>query len=190
MAKKWTKEEEDYLRKKYPGRKSVAFIAKKLGRTEHAIIEKAYRLHIVKGLYYTEKQIEYLEKNSSKKSYEYIAKRLNRSYISVKKKMMYLGLGQTYSTDRLTLADVSRIVRKDHSFLKKSWIGLHGLPAEKVGRNLFIDQQDLIDFMKCNPTLWDATKVDDTLFGRYEWFQEKRKEDFELMVQKRWKDVI
>ena len=47
-----------------------------------------------------------------------------------------------------------------------------------------------VDFMLENPKRWDATKCDKYFFMKYDWFEEKRKADFEKMVGKKWGDVV
>lgn len=190
-GKSWTEAEKEYLRQNYRY-DNIDACAEHLGRTRQAIMEKAYRLKIKSGRYLTSSEKEYLDRFQSK-SNQMLMKALGRNNASVRKmrKTHDIGSIRDCRCGEYVLSEIGEMMCKHKSTISKIWVKRRGLKAKKVGKRfVFVKEKDLIQFLKDNPTLWDATKVDDTLFSRYKWFQEKKKSDFDKMVQKRWKDVI
>ena len=100
MARKWTEEEVDFLRKNYwktDLKKEVVgweYLQKNLNRTKNSISLKARRLGLCgkSPTTWSAKDLDYLEDNYGFISVEGIAKKLNRSREAVRQKAQLLGL--------------------------------------------------------------------------------------------------
>jgi len=91
---KWTKGEENFLKRKY-GEMSPKELADLLGRTKSSITHKASQLGVTKEKkYWTEEEIEVLKKNYHKKTAEEIADLLGRTENSVTHKARRLGVAK------------------------------------------------------------------------------------------------
>ena len=100
MQRKWTKDEEEYLRKWY-GKKTTEEIKNHLNRTVNSVRRKADSLGItdvsnkIRGTEWKELELKYLKKWYGKKSISEIAKKLNRTKCSVQGKATRLGLADS-----------------------------------------------------------------------------------------------
>ncbi|MGE7305723.1 hypothetical protein AAXE64_27840 [Priestia megaterium] len=134
--KRWTDEEEEYL-KAYSAKLTVKELAAELGRNNKAIRDKAKRLGIELsatngGTHWTDEDVAALEKYWSYVTIEGIAKKLNRTVLSVTNKAKHLGLGSPvdYSIDSMSLSRLSEVVGVDYKTMKE-WHKSLGLPAKK-----------------------------------------------------------
>ena len=105
---KWSKEEIDYLKTEYSkiDGKSITNIvpkiAKKLKRTEASIRNKAYKLKIThREKYYTNEEINFLEKNYDKLSMDDMSTILKKDKSNICRKMKELGLKKTKRTKNI-----------------------------------------------------------------------------------------
>lgn len=182
----WTEEDVNKLIE-YAKEYDVKTIAELMNRTEQAIFIKANRLNIT--LYknkraWTSEEERIFSELWGQISIEVIAKKLSRSIYSLKVKAIRMGLGSVISnnTDVLTVSDITNVlgVTRDKviSWSKK---GLK-LKTKKISNNkkfYYVEWNDLINFLKNNQDLWDASKVDYYMLGEeYDWLIKKRKEDF------------
>lgn len=90
-GEKWSKEEIEVLREKYPS-KSARELTKTLNRSKNAIHLKASELNIRSDREWYAREIEFLEKNYGIRSIPKIAEKLDRSEKSVREKIQSLGL--------------------------------------------------------------------------------------------------
>lgn len=167
----WTEEDLDYLRQNY-GIIPVEDIIEKFGVNKQALIQCCFRHGINSNRYFSKDEEEYIIENFGRLSARTIAKKLGRSYDSVKVKIYRMGLGRLVdNSDKLHLAEVSRMVNKDKETIKTTWVR-HGLKIQKVGKYSMISQDNLAKVMKNNPHLYDATECDD-YFEFYDWFHKR-----------------
>ena len=185
----WTKEEEQILAELYKKGVLVADIAKQLGRTRSSVIQKAMRTPDLKHKkYYTDEEKEYIDKYIGRMSVQKMAKKLNKKYESLK-----VYITDNYGSVRdnaqgLTCADVARILGVDRNTVLH-WCKQKGLKNRKVGRYRIVNEKDLFSFLEQNQKIWDATKCESWFFQSCDWFNKKRKKDFDAMVNKRWGSV-
>lgn len=99
MAKKWTKEEVELLKKVYPT-KSKKELEKLFQRNMSAITFKANHLNLKRQQYWTKKEEEYLVNNYAKYSDEELSIKLNRSIPGIRNKASRLGLRKNYKKPR------------------------------------------------------------------------------------------
>lgn len=182
-GREWTNEEKEYLKANYSSN-SIDAIAEHLNRSRKSVIVKACRMNLKSGYFLSEKQIAEMEKYYFK-SNVYFAKKFGKSDRSIIKCRNRLGIGMASETDMLCLADVARVTGTSYQSIKMRW-RKKGLIAYKSGLYVFVTEKNLITFLQANPELWDATKCDKAFFQRFEWFEEKRKADFNRMIEKRW----
>ena len=102
-----------------------------------------------------------------------IARKLGRTFSSVKSKRISLGISRfTDQTDKLTLNQVAELVGVSKSNIGKTWVP-NGLKCKKTGRLVLVAESALIAFMQKNPRLWKASKCDYYFFCKYPWFKER-----------------
>lgn len=181
----WTEEEFKILEENYPVR-TPQEVADMIGRTKASVVRMACIRKVEGSRYFTQEERDYIEKSVGKMSYSYIAKKLGRTYDSIKKYTNKNYCNNYNNANHLTGAEVGRILGLNRSAIYKNWSGEGKLKLKKVGRNVFISEKELIDYLKANPNRWDATKVDKSFFSKYKWFEEKHKADFDKMIKKRW----
>lgn len=122
---------------------------------------------------WTKEEEELLIKLSETKTESGIAKALNRSAASVKCKRCRMGiLPVMEQTDKLTGAEIGRLVGMDKSNIYKTWEE-KGLKMQTLGRYKMVSEKQLVKFMKEHPELWKASKCDYYYFGRYKWFKDR-----------------
>lgn len=85
---------------------------------------------------WTKQETEYLEKFYEKRGVSYIAKKLNRTVHSVKKKARTLGLN-AYICEDLYVRTIARCFNS-HPRIVNRWIEKYGLPYKTVQRGTFI----------------------------------------------------
>ena len=111
---------------------------------------------------WTEKEVAYLEKYYEKVGTEFIAKKLGRSKISVRKKAGKIGYN-AYICEKLYVRTIARCFHSDPSVIYR-WIDKFGLPFTKVKRGEMICK--LIDVDK----FWKWAEVNKELipWSKYE----------------------
>jgi hypothetical protein len=130
---------------------------------------------------WTEREIEYLEDKWGYKSVNAMARSLNRSPVAVILKAKRLGKTSIYTSgDYLSANRVARLMKVDIHTVTDYWIAKKGLkcsrkPMRLKRRIIIIRLDDLVDFLKNHPGLWDSRKL--VLHGlgfEYEWLRGKR----------------
>jgi len=195
VYKKWTEEEERYL-KKYYGIKTMKEIQEKLQRSHNSIFKKAKRLNLTVSMKrWNEEEINYLTERWGYETIEKIANKLKRSTNSVKKKANELNLGPSRiaNGDFLTTGDIGYLLNKNPNLICK-WIKKGYIRGRRfgVGKIFQVRIDDFIIFLKKHPHRWDASKVKidfikpylHTKFRLPNWFQEKVDNDLNLALQK------
>mgnify|MGYP003305117869 CR=1 FL=1 len=127
---------------------------------------------------WTDKEVERLIKLSENYSLTDIAKKLNRSVYSVKNKLASLDINGplTDRTYKWTFTQITESLGLGPRVVNTTFVK-YGLKFEKTGRYCLVKEQDLLDFLKENPNLWDASKAECYLFCEYDWFLEKLEKD-------------
>lgn len=130
------------------------------------------------GRRWTQAELDTLENMIGTFTVATIARKLGRSFDSVNIKLNRMGLsGFEKSTDLLTMHQVCLMLGVESRTVKKKWKD-HGLKMFRKGNYIVIRQKDLINFLKNNQEIWNATRVqDDSLIMGYPWYKEKRKTD-------------
>lgn len=182
---RWTKEETERLKEMAEAGKSRKKIAKALGRTEHAVDMKLFRLGIQirrKNRSWTpEEDAEFAaDWNNPEKSNQYLCRKYNRTRIALIDRAFKLELGpRPYNDMYLTIPAVSEEMQVSYDRVY-TWIRL-GLKtkANRSGRGKYlIRQEDLLEFLKTLQDLFNASLVSGYLFSNEpEWLKEKRKKD-------------
>lgn len=188
MAKALTSEKQEIIRKYYPVL-TPQEVADMVGMKKQSVIAWAHNHGISNNRYWTKQEEEYLVKKYGKMTVAEIAKKLKKSYRAVMDKINHLGIGNYFSNSLdLSLAEVCRLVGRDKETIKTTWVK-YGLIITKKGKFSMIREQDLLDFMRNNPNRWNATKCESWYFDRYDWYQEKKKKDWEALRKERWKNA-
>lgn len=185
MRRKWTEEETEFLRKNYKkiGPSECAAI---LERTVESIWVKARRMNLNSGRYFTDKQRRYIENNIGKIPLSVIAKRTGHSYDAVRVYISRNGLSHVSSTNnRMTVKEFSRLMHIDDGTIRHTY-AKYGLSITKAGRFCTVDIDEAMEWLRTHPERWDATRCEKWFFQRYAWFEEKRKVDFDRMIERRW----
>lgn len=188
MAVKWSKEDEDRLIEMNAKRVSVSRMAKRLGRTETAIVLRLTKLGVqlnVKGRRWTkEEEQNFVQgwKNEAL-SNEALARRFNRSWHALQEKACAMDLGpRPHDFLYLTVQDIctEMQVSADRVY---NWfnMGLKSHPGGSKRRKYLVDVDDLLAFLKAHPRLFNAARVSRCLFcDEPDWFIKKRIADREL----------
>lgn len=182
----WTTEKDAYLKVHYSYR-NITEIAEHFGKTRQSVMTRASRLGLKSGRFLTEEQKSIIE-NQSNKSNQKLSAQLGKDELTIRKARKLYGCTLIDGNfDRLTCAEIGRLVGKDKSTISKCWCGKGGLRSKVIGKRYrFVKITDLIKWMQEHPSKWDATKCDNYFFGKYEWFRKKLKDDFDKMVERRW----
>ena len=164
-------------------------IANNLGRCVTTIKRYCIKNGLRSERYWTEDEDKYLEERIPYNNYSSIAKKLGRSVVSVKCRASQKGIAYYMNKDTYNLAEIAEILGKSkkaiHNLVKSK-----KLKSRMINNHRAISEESLVEFMLENPKRWDATKVDRYFFMKYDWFEEKRKADFDKMVGKKWGDVV
>lgn len=194
----WTSSEIEYLKDNWH-KKKTEDIANKLGRTYRAVYNKARQLGLGPNKahpnrWWTKEEEEYLAEYWGVYSVECLAKKLNRTAISIQQKARKLKLGPfieagDYITLNQLLFELRGGISKGKTYTKQQWIE-KGLP---VINKKIIDQKVKVvridDFWKWaeeNRTLIDFSKLEENALGKEpDWVKEQRKADIEMRRFKR-----
>lgn len=180
--KDWTEQEIRYMQQWY-GKKPVKVIAKNLYRSYNSVQRKAQTLGLttpnIKSTRkaWTEEELDYLERNYTKRSCTFIAKKLNRTITSIKRKANTLGLN-AYIHDEVHVKTMARCFDADSRMINR-WIDKFELPCKKVKRgNAEFKTIDVKTFWK-----WAKDHQDIIPWSKYELYS--------LLPQPEWlKDTI
>lgn len=182
---RWTDEEIKKLKEMAKAGKSKKKIAATLGRTEHAVDMKLFRLGIQirkKNRFWTpEEDAEFAaDWSNPEKSNQYLCRKYNRTRIALIDRAFMLGLGSRPISDMyLTIPAVSEEMQVSYDRVY-TWIRL-GLKTRKnrSGRGKYlIRQEDLLKFLEAHQDLFNASLISDYLFhSEPDWLKEKRKRD-------------
>lgn len=182
----FTEEDKRIIEKYYPI-KTPAEVAAMLGRSPGTIRCYASRNKIPNNRYWRKEEINYMMEKFGVMTIEGIARKLGRTEVSVESKIERCNMGSLISNvDGLCISEVARLVGRDRTGITKTWIRRYGLKTYKKGKYKVIKEKDLINFMKSNPKLWDATECETYFFERFDWFREKRIADRNKMCERRW----
>lgn len=185
-SEKWTVEEENELRTmstKYHYKR----IAKKLGKTENAIILKARKLKIVlvqDWRKWTKAEEQDLKKHWGNYSIERIAQMMGRSIYAIKVKATRMALGymSQHNGKQLSISDISKILNVRSERISSTWLKT-GLTAKKksVTKNhsyYCVEVENLLLFLENHQDLWNSVYLEKNIFGEEpEWLLAKRKFD-------------
>lgn len=182
----WTDEEIEYLRENYQT-KSALEIGKAIDRTENAVFVKCNKLGFKKMI--TDEQVDFIERNICNMSVVDIAKTIGKTPQSVRSKMFRSDIPTIkYAYDGMTMSECALVVHKADSVIGRTWVK-RGLKYKRINSYNMVANREFIRFCKENQDLWDATDCEQYYFLECDWFEEKRKRDFERMVEKRWGNV-
>lgn len=181
---KWKQWEYEYLLNNY-GLVPMDELCVTLNRKRSAIIQYAYTHNISSNRYFSREEHEYIISHMGIKSFEEIGKKLNRQPEAIRTHAFRNGYTHTYSNSRITQSEASNLVHRDKETLKRIWTK-YGLKIFKVGRHSMIPINNLLDVMKNNPKLWDATDCESWYFRKYDWFTKKRESDFNKLIERKW----
>ena len=129
------------------------------------------------GRKWTDEELVLLEELTEKYPLETVARRLNRTKEAVFLKRQRIGIGgYMANTDMLTRNTVSKILGIENRTLQ--YWERKGLKSYRKRPYVMYRQEDIIKYMREQPEDWNAARVtDDTMFMRYDWYKEKRKND-------------
>lgn len=182
---KWTEEQEEYLRENYR-KKGPAHCAEYIGKSVASIWRKANKMDLNSGRYFTEKERKYIEKNIGKVALRDMAKRTGHTYDAIRIYISRNGFAHVSSTNnRMTIREFSRLLNIDDQTIRKTY-AKYGLQITKAGKFCTVDIDEAVEWLRTHPERWDASKCEKWFFNRYAWFEEKRKADFQKMVERRW----
>lgn len=185
MSELWTEEEKEFLQNNY-AKLGPQACADHLGRTKAAIWRKAWKMDIGAGRYFTDKEKKFIDKNIGKIPLKTIAKRTGHSYESIKTYICRHGYANASSTNnRMTISEFARLMNIPHKTVITTYVK-HGLNVKKAGKFKTVDIDEAMEWLRTHPERWDATRCEKWFFQRYEWFEAKRKVDFQKMVERRW----
>jgi hypothetical protein len=165
MAKCWTEEENEYMRKHY-GKTPREEIARVLNRTIPALNNQAKKLGLrEKTPVWTPEEEQFLRENWHSVSIGVIAEKLGRTETSIKTKQKRMKLGPQIHPGMFVLRDICNLLGMDHRRIKR-YIKAGYLRAKKAplrGRSvMLIHPANLRKFLRNHPDAWDARVVDIT----------------------------
>ena len=129
------------------------------------------------GKAWSQEDLIRLEELTEKYPLSTVARILNRSENAVFLKRQRLGIGGIRdNSDMLTRNTLSRILGVENRTIQ--YWERTGLKSIRKKPYVMYRHQDIINYLRDHPEDWNATRVtDDTLFMRYKWYKEKRKND-------------
>jgi DNA-binding CsgD family transcriptional regulator len=137
MKKPWTQQEIEYVKMFY-NKKSNTEIAKILGRSASSVQHKAARLNLtdtskaVQGRPWTEEEEEYIIKYYEKRGCDFLAHKLKRTVLSVRRKAQNLGVS-AYICEEIHVRALAECFQSTSAVVKR-WIDKYGLPCRTIKR--------------------------------------------------------
>lgn len=132
---------------------------------------------------WTEDEIEFLKENVGNMKLETLAKKLDRSELSIQNKLKRLGISNTKAqTGYLTTFELANLVKKDPTTVR-GWITRHGLKStKKVTRSSrqfhFIHPEEFWKWAEENKEKIDFSKIDpQTIIPEPSWVEAERKKE-------------
>ena len=180
-----TEQEKQYIRDNV---ETMTFtdIGKHIGRRRQAI-ERFCKREGLKGCYrWSEEEYRYLDDFVGEKTAKRISQKLGRSTAGVHSKLYRENRGGfNENCYNHKVADLPGLLgwTKCVSY-KRVAAGM--IKSKRLGAYRLITEKSLIEFMRERPDMWDATEADYWQFCRYDWFQQKLKEDSRKKREKRW----
>ena len=182
----WTEDKVERL-KKLCQEHTYKDVAKIMNISYDIVIKKAQRdniLAIDNDYYWTDIEETFLKENWGMMSLESLAKRLNKSIISVRQKARRLKLGAMTNGDLsiLKIDEVGDIMGVNRQTITNTWTKF-GLKIRKrvITQKCYyyyIKWDELLSFLKNNQDLWDSKRVEKYMLGEeYDWLKEKRIKD-------------
>ncbi len=154
----WTEDEEDLLRKRYRNNKeSLDELCQIIGVGEGSLRSKLGRLGLLKQtIWWTDKEMRYLEKNYQAMSIVTMSSKLGRSLGSVTSKVHHMKVCKTVRDGWFTQNEVAKILGVDAGWIKRR-IG-HGYVLDRElfheeGKKIVwrISEKSLRDFIRTYP---------------------------------------
>lgn len=188
IMNKWTDEEVEYLKKHYTGKVGqIQKVADHLGRSYNSVHEKAKNLGIKTCRKLTEEEIEYML-NHPHIHNNALAKRfgITKSAVTNLRTRYNAGTYLESVDNKLTIAEITRLMGVPRSTVYQTWIKNYGLTAKKIDSYRMVKLNDFLKWMQDNKDIWDATRCEEWYFSNYPWFKEKLKQDSLEKRKKRW----
>ena len=192
MKKEWTAKDIETLTQLVESGSSIDKIEKQFPeRTKNALELKIKRLGLqVKqsNRKWTDDEIEDFTDDwyNLSRSMKALSKKYHRSEGALRQKAQKLGLGERKPDTYLTVQDICEYMSVTDDKVYR-WLE-NGLKFKK-GRGkirYLITQDDLLEFLKNNPVVYDASKVSEYLFPtKPDWMKEKSKADVQFIPDKR-----
>lgn len=188
----WTEERNAFLAEHY-SMENIDMLAEHFGKSRQSIMARASRMKLNSGRYLTEYQRNLIEEHPEK-SNQKLCELTGKNELSIRHARYNHSVSlKDANFDKLTCAEIGRLVGKGRDTITKCWCrakNTERLKYKRIGRRyIFVDINDLLDYMQRHPEKWDATKCEKWFFENYQWFQEKRKIDMQKMIDKRWNAV-
>lgn len=177
-----SEEQKEYIRKKYKKMKHED-IAKKIGFSRTTVEIFCMKEGLTKR--WSSDEIDALNDKYGDLSVKRIAKNFNRSYSSVRTMASRHGLVFKEMNGNLTEMDVAEVTGIPNWYISKLVIS-KAIKGRRKGAYVFIEEEELFEWMKQNDNSWKARDCDYYFFSRFEWFQNKLKSENEEMREKRW----
>ena len=182
----WSEDEVETL-KKLAEKYHYTKIAKRLGKSERAIYQKAKQLGLVLRQDYrqwTVAEEEYLSDNWGRLSLVTMAGKMKRSLTSlkVKGKRMKLGAMDENDLDVLKISEIEEILSVSRKVIMETWRN-GGLKVTKKGVTpdysyYSVKVKNLWQFLEDNQDLWHTMFLEKNILGEEpEWLWEKREKD-------------
>lgn len=129
------------------------------------------------GRRWTDEELILLEELTEKYPLATVARHLNRTKEAVFLKRQRIGIGgYKANTDMLTRNTVAKILGIENRTLQ--YWERKGLKSYRKRPYVMYHQDDIIRYMREHPKDWNASRItDDTLFMRYDWYKEKKRND-------------
>ena len=128
-----------------------------------------------KHKYWTDEEIEILQRMVKNKTKSQIADVLGRTTQSVGGKIQRMGIESfNITTDLLKGTDVGRLVGQHEKSIYNRWYKA-GLPLKHVAKYRMVTEKQLVKFMQEHPGMWRASQCDEYFFGKYKWFNDRLK---------------
>ena len=173
----WTKDEIAFI-KTCEGKHMVE-VQTVIKKPKHQIRKKAefFGVNIIREkVYWTPEEEEELRKIYGLHTHQEIAKRLNKSVNSIKSKARFLKLDDVSSKNNFTVQEIMKLLKVTERMIRIKWVK-EGLKLVKYSGYQTVKAEDLTEFLKNNPSLWDARKLSYNFFGEQEWFLAKKAAD-------------
>lgn len=179
----YSREDIEMLRQMCAEKRTIAYMAEKLNRSEGSIRQKCKKLHLeldLERLYWSDEEIQQFKNDweDSSISDAMLRKRYkNRSITAIKSQARRLNLGpREYDSSYLLVSDIVEEMKVSKDRVR-GWIkkGLKYHKSRIKPYKYLIDEKELLAFLEQHPDVYDASIVSKYLFSNEpKWFKEKR----------------